>query len=190
MCSLLLVVAAAHLGLTSLYILPFPIPLRDRLYRGTFFHQGWPLFSSFYPQKADMGFSAACLRGDEPSARERVLEDVMTPVWLEAEHSLLSPERFTRSRVASGFYLPYFRYARLQAEKRQAPSYSEFFVWLERRPELDNLVQVLTAITQRHCGKTYTHAELQVWACPRRLWQKPDDPPQTCTTHTLGLREL
>ena len=183
-CCLVLIGFSVHVGTVFLYVFPFPVSIRDAVYTRTLFEQQWPLFSSFYPQKADLGVSAACLSSATDHAE---FVNVMTPLWAEAERSPLSPDRLISYRVATAFFLPYFRYSRAQAERREAPSYPEFFGWLEHQPDFDELTRLLTIVAERHCGDGYSHADLQVWACPRTLWQQPGDPAEPCVRHALGV---
>ena len=173
---MLLIGFGGHIGLISLYALPFQVGLRDAVYGRTLFNQGWPLFSSMYPLDADIGISAACLTikpGESHSDAEfqPVYVDLMAPLWQAKQRSVSTPEAFAAARATSALWVAYFRYRNSHARENVPTSFGGFFAWLEQQPDIAERLQPHIALAERHCNEEDTYTSLRGWACPLTLWE-------------------
>lgn len=188
---LILSLFALHLGLISLYALPSSgdasgltalrklTTLRDRAYVNTPFRQGWPLFASYYPLDTNIGVSVKC-RG----AGEDTYSNVTTPIWQYRSRSFFASEHWTTYRLSTSFNLPYFRYARLQAQRGEPTDYADFFNWLADSPRYSKRAHhVFGALAVRHCQTQGARAtpqfDIQLWACPLPRWKDAQREPCT-----------
>ena len=136
---------ATHLLLSALYVLPHEF--RSHPYNGTWFEQGWPLFSSHYPLGQVLRVHAVCANG-----RQVALFPINVSPWASR------PLKF-RLQTAS-LHVPHFRYAREVGDQRTPQGFLE---WLAEQKDVTYMLHAYDVLARGAC--TAPRA-LRIESCP------------------------